>query len=113
MFSSSFDGKRRLTQVVTLLVVGFILGLLVMAPSPVEAQGPADNGLQRGYNADAARYTALAEFYGVQRGLDATAARYTALAAHCTDAGLERGLQADAARYNALADYYAPSLTMR
>ena len=113
MFSNSFAGKRWFTQAVTMLVVGFILGFLVMAPSVVEAQGPADDGLQRGYNADAARYTALAEFYGVQRGLDATAARYMALAAHYTDASLQRGLQADAARYNALAEYYTPSLTMR
>jgi hypothetical protein len=115
MFSNSFAGKRWFTQAVTMLVVGFILGFLVMAPSVAEAQGPAEDGLQRGYNADAARYTALAEFYGVQRGLDASAARYTALAAHygAIDVGLQRALQADAARYNALAEYYVPSLTMR
>ena len=97
------------------MMVGFVLGLLVATLSPVEAQDPMDNGLQHGHRADAARYTALAEYYGIQRGLDATAARYAAMAVHygAIDAGLQRGQHADAARYNALAEYYAPLLTMR
>jgi hypothetical protein len=115
MFSNSLGAKRWFPQVVTVMVIGFILGLLMIAPSPVEAQGSVDDDLQRGHNATAARYTALAEYYAVQRGLDATAIRYNALAVHygAIDAGLQCGLQADAARYNALADYYAPLLTMR
>ena len=109
------NSKQWFKQAVTVFLVGLILGLLVIAPSPVDAQTPTEDGLQRGRNADAARYTALAEFYGVQRGLDASAARYTAMAAHygAIDVGLQRGLQADAARYTALAEYYMPSLTMR
>jgi hypothetical protein len=115
MFSNSLGTKRWFKQVMMMIAVGFILGLMVVTPVSVEAQTSAEDGLQRGHDATAARYTALAEFYGVQQGLDATAARYTAMAAHygAVDDGLQRGLQADAARYNALADYYAPLLTMR
>jgi hypothetical protein len=70
------------------------------------AQRAAD-AVQRGIEADAARYAAMGNAFqaAVLRGIDADAARYAALGSYFT--AIQRGIEADAARYAALGSYYA------
>jgi 23S rRNA maturation mini-RNase III len=112
---------KRFLIVIAILAVGLILSILVITPAPAETQSAAVfvenvDSLQRGRDADAARYNAMAEYYaakeaaGLQRGREADAARYTAMAEYYAAkeaAGLQRGREADAARYTAMAEYYA------
>lgn len=63
-----------------------------------------------GVEADAARYTAMAEHYLGQKasilaGIEADAARYTAMAEYFTGQSVLAGIEADAARYTAMAKY--------
>jgi hypothetical protein len=107
--------KRSLVAV-GILAVGLIVGSFVVTPPPAETQSAAvvTDSLQRGMDASAARYTAMAASYaaendGLQRGMDASAARYTAMAASyaAKNDGLQRGIDASAARYTAMAASYA------
>ena len=102
----------------TILAVGLILAILVVAvprinTGPVSVASGNDAGLQRGLDASAARYTAMAEAYfaqqeALQRSVDASAARYTALAEAYfgQQEALQRSFDASAARYTALAEAY-------
>jgi hypothetical protein len=110
---------KRFLVAVGILAVGLIVGILVITPPPAETQSAAvvtenEDSIQRGIDASAARYTAMAKYYavkddGIQRGIDASAARYTAMAKYYAvkDDGLQRGIDASAARYTAMAEYYA------
>ncbi len=110
---------KRFLVAVGILAVGLILGILVITPPPAETQSVAvvtenEDSIQRGIDASAARYSAMAATYaakkdGLQRGIDASAARYTAMAASyaAENDGLQRGIDASAARYTAMAKYYA------
>ena len=67
----------------------------------------------RAYEADAARYNAMAAFYAnekthAQRAFEANVARYTGLAAFYTNetSNVQRAFEADAARYTGLAAFY-------
>jgi len=67
----------------------------------------------RAYEADAARYNAIAAFYAnekthAQRAFEANVARYTGLAAFYTNetSNVQRAFEADAARYTGLAAFY-------
>jgi type II secretory pathway component PulM len=85
---------KRVLVAVGILAVGWILGSFVVTPPSAETQSAAaitenEDSLQRGIDASAARYTAMAASYAVenddlQRGIDASAARYTAMAASYT-----------------------------
>lgn len=71
--------KKNLALVLFMLIAVLALSAFRWAPSHEEGVN------QRSLDADAARYTAMAEFYNaetssIQRGLDADAARYTAMA---------------------------------
>ncbi len=71
-------------------VVGLILGIFLISLPPAETQSAAvvtenEESVQRGIDASATRYSAMAEYYAakkdsVQRGIDASAARYSAMA---------------------------------
>jgi len=110
---------KRFSVAVGILAVGLILGSFVVTVPPAETQSAAvvtenEDSLQRGIDASAARYTAMAASYaaendGLQRGIDASAARYTAMAASyaAENEGLQRGIDASAARYTAMAASYA------
>lgn len=100
-----------------LLAVGLILSYMIVNPLPATPwNAPVhENGssIQRGLEADAARYTAMAEFYtaqeaSIQRGLEADATRYTAMAQYYAtlNDSIQRSLESDAARYTAMAQYY-------
>jgi hypothetical protein len=99
-----------------ILAVGLIVGILVITPPAAETESAAvvTDSIQRGIDASAARYTAMAASYAVkddslQRGIDASAARYSAMAASygVKDDSIQRGIDASAARYAAMAEYYA------
>ena len=102
--------KKRIgiPAVTGLLLAALLLGTLVFA-SPLSAQ---DESIQRGIDADSARYASLGKYYqsGIQRGIDASAARYAALGNHYQEDGIQRGIDADAARYAALGRHYAGQL---
>jgi hypothetical protein len=80
----------------TLIVIFMVIGALAVSAFSLVAITNANSGdsLQRGREADAARYTAMAEYYTAEDGAD-----------------LQRGREADAARYTAMAEYYAASQT--
>jgi hypothetical protein len=66
------------------LLVALLLGALVFAT----ISSAEEDGIQRGIEADAARYTALGNYYqedGIQRGIESDAARYTALGRYYAD----------------------------
>ncbi len=105
-----------------LIVIFMVIGALVVSAFSLVTITNENNraNLQRGREADAARYNAMAKYYtaeegaDLQRGREADAARYTAMAGYYTaeeGADLQRGREADAARYTAMADYYAASQT--
>lgn len=102
--------KKRIgiPAVTGLLLAALLLGTLVFA-SPLSAQ---DESIQRGIDADSARYASLGKYYqsGIQRGIDASAARYAALGNYYQEDGIQRGIDADAARYAALGRHYAGQL---
>jgi hypothetical protein len=110
---------KRFLVAMTILAVGLIVGILVVTPPPAETQSAAvvtenEDSIQRGIDASAARYSAMAAYYAVkdddiQRGIDASAARYSAMAAYyaAKNDGIQRGIDASAARYTAMAEYYA------
>lgn len=79
--------------VMVLLAVGLVLSLLVTTLLTTGTRSAAvatekENSIQRGIDADAARYTAMGAYYAakeeasVQRGIDADAARYAAMGAY-------------------------------
>jgi hypothetical protein len=88
------------------LVAVLVLAFLAIAPArSIESSDPG----QRALEADAARWTAMGEFYAAQaeaeqRSMDAYEARNTGLAAHY-EAQQERVMNADAARLTGLAQY--------
>ena len=105
---------------VILLAVALVLSFAFSNYQPVIRFGsPAsgrETGIQRGMEADAARYTAMAEYYaakeaaGVPVNYAADTARYNAMAEYfaAKDAAIiQRARAADAARYTAMAEYYA------
>ena len=99
-----------------LIVMFVIIGALVVSAFSWVAITKSNNAsLQRSRDNDAARYTAMAEYYvayngaNLQRGGEADAARYTAMAKYYVahnSADLQRGREADAARYTAMAKYF-------
>ena len=103
--------------VVILLAAAMILTFAFLNVQPAVRLGSAgtfsENSLQRGIDADAARYTAMAKFYTVQNesiglGIESDAARYTSMATFYSAwrNELRQTHEADAARYTAMAEYY-------
>jgi len=103
---------------VILLAVALTLSLVFANSQPVVRLGSpvsgSESSIQRGIEADAARYTAMAEYYNAQKesvalGIQADAARYTAM----TDfypawrESLDRVHETDAARYTGMSAFYA------
>ena len=109
---------KRFPIAVIVLGVAALLSYLVTSPLPAIHWGASisksGSSIQRGWEADTARYTAMAEFYaaqaeGIQRGLKADAARYTAMTKHfaAPQESVQLSRQADTARYTAMAEFYA------
>jgi hypothetical protein len=102
---------------VILLAAGLLLSYVVIAPPSINwgaSNVDAVSSLQRVHEADAARYTAMAEYYSALqdpfvRVHEADAARYTAMAEYYSAwrEELNRIHEADAARYTAMAKYYS------
>ncbi|RME75518.1 MAG: hypothetical protein D6784_07785 [Chloroflexi bacterium] len=123
MISHSTVHKQWHTQLVvvaSILAVGVVLAVIVFALSQANGQSGAiatrnEPVGRRALEAEAARYTALAEFYlakdeaNSQRAIQADAARYNGLAEfYATNSnGLQRGIEASSARYTGLAKHYA------
>jgi hypothetical protein len=93
------------------LIVALIMGSFIATPPAVENE-PSD---QRAFEADAARYNGLAEFYlakdevSRQRAIKANAARYNGLAEFYlteNEPSNQPAFEANAARYNGLAEFY-------
>jgi len=108
---------KRLPFAMILLVIVLSLSYAFVNLQPVVRLGSAgtsyESNIQRGINADAARYTALAKYYidqaeSVRIGIQADAARYTAMAEFYSVWRDELKLihDADTARYTAMAKYY-------
>jgi hypothetical protein len=108
---------KRLPFAVILLAAVLTLSLIFANHQPVVRFGLSapvnESAAQRAINADAARYTAMAEAYlareaAALRGINADAARYTAMAEAylAREAATLRGISADAARYTAMAEAY-------
>lgn len=102
---------------ITLLVTAIIITLSILVIPPLSVNLPSvsfsgsASSVQLGLEADAARYTAMAEHFlgqkaSIQAGLESDAARYTAMAEFYTGQSILAGLQADADRYTAMAKYY-------
>jgi len=102
-----------------LLAIGLILSYAVISTLPTLRSDPAAPGIEasilRGREADAARYTAMAQHFAaweganLQQGRAADTARYTAMAGYSAAKeafNLQRGREADAARYTAMAEYF-------
>ncbi len=109
---------------IALLVLGLTvtLSLLVIAPFsislPSGSTSKTASSVQLGLDADAARYTAMAEHYLGQKasilaGINADTARYTAMAEYYMNQSVLAGIEADAARYTAMAKYYSEKETAR
>lgn len=108
---------KRLPIALILLAVVMALSYAFVNLQPVVRFGSVgttyESSIQSGIDADAARYTAMADFYtakrkSIQFGIDANAAQYTAMAVSYSawrDA-LKQIHDADAARYSAMAKYY-------
>ena len=103
--------------VLIILAIGLVLSYLLISPLPVNLSSASvsttGSNFETSLEADAARYTAMAEFYAakaehIQQGLEADAARYTAMAEfyNASAASIQHGLEADAARYTDMANYY-------
>jgi len=99
------------------LALGLVLSYSLISPHPITipsaSVSSSVSSLGAGWEADAARYTAMAKIYAaqtanIQRGRDADAARYTAMTNRyiVSTAGIQRGYEADAARYTAMAELY-------
>jgi len=119
--------NKRILAISMVMVIGMLaLSAFSWPPSHTTSSGWAvyyqsERSNYSGYwafAADAARYTAMAEFFaakeaaGIQRSHAADAARYTAMAeffAAKEAAGIQRSRAADAARYNAMAKHYTAS----
>jgi len=108
---------KRLPFAVILLALVFTLTFAFLNLQPAVRFGSpgtgSESGIQSGIEADAARYTGMAEFYaaqreGIQMGIDANAAQYTAMGASYSAwrEALRQVHEADAARYTAMAKYY-------
>lgn len=104
--------KRNLF-LVAIPIIGLIIVVFVIMLSPVNELATASENeanLQRSFEADTARYSAMATFYldkdktERQRPVEAIASRYQGLADHYTN--IQRAFEADAARYNAMAAFY-------
>jgi hypothetical protein len=102
---------------ITLLVTAIILTLSIRVIPPLSINFPSvflhesSSSAQIGLEADAARYTAMAEHFlgqkaSIQAGLESDTARYTAMAEYYTGQSVLAGIEADAARYTAMAKYY-------
>lgn len=105
---------------VILLAVALTLSLIFANLQPgVRFGSPAsgsESSIQRGMEADAARYTAMAEYFaakeaaGIPVDHTADAARYNAMAEYFAAkdiASIEHSRAADAARYSAMAEAYS------
>ena len=99
---------------ITLLVVAITVALsfMVLPPLSINLPSVSSSGIQFGLEADAARYTAMAEHYLGRRasylaGIESDTARYTAMAKHFTGQSVLAGIEADAARYTEMARYFA------
>jgi len=109
---------KRLPFAMILLAVIAALTFAFLNNQPVVRFGSSvtgsDTNIQSSIEADAARYTAMAEFYtsqreGIQLGIEANAAQYTAMAEFYSawrDA-FKQTHEADAARYTAMAKFYS------
>lgn len=108
---------KRLPFAVILLAAALVLSLVLVGSQSVVRLSFAKLGnvsdVQRGIEADAARYTAMAESYAarsesVPPDIMADAARYTAMAEYykAIAGNITPGIRADAARYTAMAAYY-------
>ena len=102
---------------VILLAVALTLSLVFANVQPVVRFGSPVSGneatIQRGIEADAARYTAMAEYYTAQKesvalGIQADAARYIAMTGFypAWRESLDRVHETDAARYTAMTTFY-------
>jgi hypothetical protein len=118
--------SKRFPFALIILAVGLILSYLLIAPAPAFTRSKLFSGnennavsneaaqLQRGWDAYAARYTAMAKSFSAsslsnQRGMDAYAARYEAMAKAHTSmeaAKMQRAIDAYAARYNAMIQHF-------
>jgi hypothetical protein len=115
---------RILPIALLVLVIGLALSYLLIFPHPTTLSSASistsGSSLEVGRAADAARYTAMAEFYAaqtesIQQGRKADAARYTAMAEfyNAKAADTLRVLEADTARYTAMAKYYTEKEAIR
>ena len=109
---------------ITLLVVAITVALSLMVLPPFSINLPSfsssesTSSIQFGLEADAARYTSMAEHYlgqkaGYLAGIESDTARYTAMAKHFTGQSVLAGIEADAARYTEMARYYANKEAIR
>ncbi|NJC97526.1 MAG: hypothetical protein C3F07_15490 [Anaerolineales bacterium] len=109
---------KRLPFAVILLALVFTLIFAFLTLQPAVSFGsavaPNDPSVRLGIEADAARYTAMAEFYPAWRNdlkqvHKVNAARYTAMTEFYSAwrDSLHRVHEVDAARYTAMAEYYA------
>jgi hypothetical protein len=102
--------KRPLSFIMmVILLAGLALGLyLIIGPAAENESAVAHRNVQRAFEADAARYSAIVDFYeakaAAERAARAETTRYEALADLYTKS--ERGLEADAARYTGLATFF-------
>ena len=108
---------KRLSFAVILLVIVLSMSYAFVNLQSVVRFGSSgtsyESNVQRGINADAARYTALAKYYidqaeSVRLGIQTDAARYTAMTEFYSVWRDELRLihEADTARYTAMAKYY-------
>ena len=101
-----------LLVVIGLVAVAALTAREAYATSLVVQQAKEAQGIQRGHDAEAARWAALAKHYakgvqGIHRSRDPEAARWAAQAEYYAKEvqGIQRSRDAEAARWAALAEY--------
>jgi uncharacterized membrane protein YqiK len=117
MFKNRFFS---LLVAVALAVIAILTAQDAIATSNVASDQLETLGMQKNWMADAARWTAMGEYYqnraeagNLAHSLTADAVRWTAMAeyfqkrAQAEAQNLARGQAADSARWTAMADYYA------
>lgn len=110
-------GKRfiQAAEVIIILLAVLALSIYVIISFGAENRSATvtEANLQRAFETDAARYTAMAAFYkakdaaDAERAIGAEAARYQGLAEIYAKPDVQRAFEAEAARYQAMADFYA------
>ena len=106
---------NRFFALVVVMALAAVIALTVheavaTSASALDPQAPEAQRLERGRAADAARWTAMGEYYGQLEAAQLQRSRWNAMFEHHQNLeeaqSMERSREAETARWNAMAEYY-------